>query len=269
MIRMVWVRSDEEERVSDPALIRLAIDFHHVEMARWLLQEQPLWVDLGRLFARETRAIDVLSRLPKGGAELPPLDGVIQVDRNQVVDGAVEDAVKRESTGWLAATLAGRDPDRSVTNCWGESRHSAADSGYHHGVQLLLHFGAHPNKEGQYGTKTLAKGAGYPRIVALLLEKGANPNAGQTGSWTNPLACAAKAKSIESLRPMLAYGGDATRVDRHGAAYCPRLWRTPTQSAVESCWCTVPTPAIKLGPVTRRRCTPLQDARSCMMDQYA
>jgi hypothetical protein len=63
-IRMVWDRSDEEERVSNPELIKLAIDFHHVEVARWLLQEQPLWVDIGRLFARQTRAFDVLSRLP-------------------------------------------------------------------------------------------------------------------------------------------------------------------------------------------------------------
>jgi hypothetical protein len=82
--RMVWNRSDEEERVSNPALIRIAMDFHHTEVARWLLQEQLLWVDLGRLFARETRAFDVLLRLPKGGEALPELGSVNQVGRNSM-----------------------------------------------------------------------------------------------------------------------------------------------------------------------------------------
>jgi hypothetical protein len=49
--RMVWDRLDEDERLWNPGLVRLAIDFHHVEVAidfhhvevaNWLLQEQPL-----------------------------------------------------------------------------------------------------------------------------------------------------------------------------------------------------------------------------------
>jgi hypothetical protein len=73
-MRMVWDGSDEEERVSNPALIRLAINFDHVEVARWLLQEQRMWRDLGRLFAQEARAFDVLSRLSRGGQEFREME---------------------------------------------------------------------------------------------------------------------------------------------------------------------------------------------------
>jgi ankyrin repeat protein len=59
-------------------------------------------------------------------------------------------------------------------------------------------------------------GADYPRIVALLLENGANPNLGRAGGVYNPLACAARARNIESLQLMFAYGGDASRVDADG-----------------------------------------------------
>jgi ankyrin repeat protein len=59
-------------------------------------------------------------------------------------------------------------------------------------------------------------GAECPKIVALLLEKGADPNACDASDQYNPLACAAKRKSIESLRLMLAHGGSASRVDRGG-----------------------------------------------------
>jgi ankyrin repeat protein len=57
----------------------------------------------------------------------------------------------------------------------------------------------------------------YPRIVTLLLETGADPNADDAGDHYNPLASAAKARNIESLRRMLAHGGDAGRVDDDGA----------------------------------------------------
>jgi hypothetical protein len=215
-IRMVWDRSDERERVSNPALIRLAIDFHHVEVAMWLLQEQPLWVDIGCLFARETRAFDVLSRLPKGSAELPTLDDVSRVVRNPAFDGAVADAVETKSTSWLAAALlAGGNPNQRATNGLGDVDTvlcDAAESGYEDGVRLLLQFGADPNEKGYDERNALAEGANYPGIVRLLLEKGANPNAGDAGSYYNPLACAAEAQNIESLRLMLAYGGDASRV---------------------------------------------------------
>jgi hypothetical protein len=219
-IRMVWDRSDDEERVSNPELIRLAIDFHHVEVARWLLQEQPLWLDIGRLFARETRAFDVLSRLPKGSAELPTLDDVSRVGRNPAFDGAVADAVEMRSTSWLAAALlAGGDSSGSVPHLPGVREAAlchAARSGYEEGVRLLLQFGADPNKEGCNRMSALAVGARYPGIVTLLLGKGAKPNAGRASSCNNPLACAALAKNIESLRLMFAYDGDASRVDSLG-----------------------------------------------------
>jgi ankyrin repeat protein len=81
----------------------------------------------------------------------------------------------------------------------------------------LLLFGADPNKEGWNGSNALAVGAEYPGIVTLLLERSANPNAHHASGCYNPLACAAKAQSIESVRLMIAYGGDASRVDAFGA----------------------------------------------------
>jgi ankyrin repeat protein len=50
----------------------------------------------------------------------------------------------------------------------------------------------------------------------LLLEKGANPNAGRAAGLYNPLVCAALAKNVESLRLLIARGGDARRVDESG-----------------------------------------------------
>jgi ankyrin repeat protein len=189
-----------------------------VEVARWLLQEQPLWVDLGRLFARETRAFDVLSRLPNGSEKLPTLDDVSRLERNPTFDGAVVDAVTTRSTSWLAAALlSGGDPNTSFANelewtvlCF------AAWSGHEDGVRLLRQFGADPNKEGSRGMSALAKGAEYPRIVRLLLEKGANPNAGNRDGWYGPLSSAALAGSIESLQLLLARCGDANRVNAWG-----------------------------------------------------
>jgi hypothetical protein len=219
-IRMVWDRSDEKERVSNSALIRLAIDFHHVEVARWLLQEQPLWMDLGRLFARETLAFDVLSRLPKGGEVLPTLENRNRAERNPNFDGAVADAVETKSTSWLAAALlAGGDPNTGITDYEGTLATvlcDAAGVGHEDGVRLLLHFGADPNKSWD-GLSALGAGAQYPRIVALLLDEGANPNERSLIDMYNPLASAAKAKSIESLRLMLARGGDASLVDEYGS----------------------------------------------------
>jgi ankyrin repeat protein len=48
----------------------------------------------------------------------------------------------------------------------------------------------------------------YPRIVALLLENGANPNAASCRYLKNPLVCAARAGSIESVRLLLQFGAD-------------------------------------------------------------
>jgi ankyrin repeat protein len=59
-------------------------------------------------------------------------------------------------------------------------------------------------------------GAKYSGIVALLLEKGADPNGADAGSYFNPLASAARSNDVKFLRLMLAYGGDASRVDDHG-----------------------------------------------------
>jgi ankyrin repeat protein len=215
-IRMVWDRSDEKERVSNPALIRIAIDFHHVEVARWLLQEQPLWVGLGRLFARGTQAFDVLSRLPQGSGELPTLDDASSVERNPKFDSAVADAVETESMSWLtAALLAGGNPSGKATDPLdGTFLCLAARSGHEDVVRLLLQFGASPTCERWDEINPLAEGAAHPRIVALLLEKGANPNDGWADGF--PLVCAAHSRSIESLRLLLAHGGDARQKDVYG-----------------------------------------------------
>jgi ankyrin repeat protein len=57
----------------------------------------------------------------------------------------------------------------------------------------------------------MAAGAAYPAIVKLLLEKGADPNAFRPGSLDGPLVAAARAKNLDSLRLMLAHGGNAGR----------------------------------------------------------
>jgi hypothetical protein len=233
-IRMVWDRSDEKERMSNPALIRLAIDFHHVEVARWLLQEQPLWLDLGRLFARATRAFDVLSRLPKGGDALPTLDSVSRVELNPNFDGAVVDAVKTKSTSWLtAALLAGGDPNGHATRR-SERRvlGLAAKLGHDDCVRLLLQFGADPNQGGEDGTSALTEGAGYPRVVALLLENDANPNGARILGGDQPLLSAAHAKSVESVRLILANGGDLRRT---GDTDVSVLHRALTNTNAECC----------------------------------
>jgi ankyrin repeat protein len=160
--------------------------------------------------------------LPKGSGELPELDDVSHIERNPRCDGAVLDAVETKSKNWLAAALlAGGDPNGNPD---GNARHLlnrtplcfAANSGQADGVRLLLQFGANPNKEGRFRMTALWEGSGYPRIVALLLRKGADPNAGSMFSCDHPLICAARAKSIESMRLMLVHGGDASRVDFDG-----------------------------------------------------
>jgi ankyrin repeat protein len=148
------------------------------------------------------------------------MDSASVVERNPMFDGAVADAVETNATRWLAvALLAGGDPNGGIPALNGEEDTvlgHAATFGQEECVRLLLQFGADPNKEGFAGWNALAMGANYPGIVRLLLEKGANPNAGCAGSYGNPLACAAHAKNIESLRLMFAHGGNADRVDRDG-----------------------------------------------------
>jgi hypothetical protein len=170
---------------------------------------------------RERRdAWDVLFRFPRAPEEWPALDDVSRVERNPKVDGAVVEAMETRATRWLTAALfAGGNPDRKMPRpiCGHETvLCHGARVGYEDGVRLLLRFGADPNKEGWLGMTALAEGARHPAIVALLLEKGANPNPGRADSLFNPLVSAARVKSIESLRLMLAHGGDATRVDRYG-----------------------------------------------------
>jgi ankyrin repeat protein len=160
--------------------------------------------------------------LPKGSKELPTLDDVSQIEQNPKFDGTVVDGVEAKTTNWLAAVLlAGGDPNGTLPETdWMGRRDRvlchAAKSGYEDGVRLLLQLGADPNREGCYTRNALAVGARYPAIVTMLFEKGANPNAGDAGSCYNPLACAARAESVELLRLMLAHGGDASRVDRRG-----------------------------------------------------
>jgi ankyrin repeat protein len=105
----------------------------------------------------------------------------------------------------------GADPDG------GRALTLSAGLGREDGVRLLLEFGADPEGKKKWDDPSaLTEGAKYPGIVALLLEYGANPNASVARCSLNPLVCAARARSVESLRLMLASGGDATRVDRDG-----------------------------------------------------
>jgi hypothetical protein len=75
-IRMMWDRSGAEARVSQRWPLVASIDFHHAEVAKWLVAEHPPWLGLARRLAREKRAFDVLSRLPEGDEELLELDGL-------------------------------------------------------------------------------------------------------------------------------------------------------------------------------------------------
>jgi hypothetical protein len=77
-IRMIWDRMDALARVGSKSPLVLSIEFHHVEVAKWLVAEHPPWLGLARRIAREKRAFDVLSRLPEGVEELPELDGLVK-----------------------------------------------------------------------------------------------------------------------------------------------------------------------------------------------
>jgi hypothetical protein len=162
-IQTVWDRMDEEERVSDPALIRLAIDFHRVEVARWLRQEQPLWLVTGRVFARETRAFDALSRLPGGDKAPPELGHVVRVDPNPKMDVPVAKTVEMKATNWLATALfAGGNPNANVACDRDPSPVFCCvvvTSGYEDCVRTLLQFGADPNQLWWNGSSVLAAAA--------------------------------------------------------------------------------------------------------------
>jgi ankyrin repeat protein len=84
-------------------------------------------------------------------------------------------------------------------------------------VRLLLEFGASPESREWFELSRLVEGARHPAVVALLLENGANPNVCGAGSLLNPLGRAARARNVESLRLMLASGGNASRVDSSGS----------------------------------------------------
>jgi hypothetical protein len=75
---MVWDRSGAEARVSQKWPLVASIDFHHAEVAKWLVAEHPPWLGLARRLAREKRAFDVLSHLPEGDEELPELEGLVK-----------------------------------------------------------------------------------------------------------------------------------------------------------------------------------------------
>jgi hypothetical protein len=77
-IRMVWDRMDAEGRVQCAGALIASIDYHRVEVERWLVAEHPPWLGLARRIAREKRAFDVLSRLPEGDEVLPKLYGLVE-----------------------------------------------------------------------------------------------------------------------------------------------------------------------------------------------
>jgi hypothetical protein len=76
-IRMVWDRMDAEVRVKWSSPLIASIEFHHAEVAKWLVAEHPPWLGLARRLALEKRAFDVLSRLSEGNEELPVLSGLV------------------------------------------------------------------------------------------------------------------------------------------------------------------------------------------------
>jgi hypothetical protein len=75
---MVWDRIDPEARVKWSLPLVASIDFHHAEVAKWLVAEHPPWLGLARRLDREQRAFDSLSRLPGGTEELPVLEGLVE-----------------------------------------------------------------------------------------------------------------------------------------------------------------------------------------------
>jgi hypothetical protein len=78
-IRMLWDRTAAEARVKWKWPIVSSVEFHRVEVERWLIAEHPPWLGLARRVAREKRALDVLSCLPEGDEELPPLFGLVEM----------------------------------------------------------------------------------------------------------------------------------------------------------------------------------------------
>jgi ankyrin repeat protein len=149
--------------------------------------------------------------LPKDSVELPELDSVSRVERNPNLAGVVADAVETKATSWLAAALlVGGYPNEVMIDGDGDGVNLliyAASLGYEDIVRFLLQFGADPKE-----SDALAAAVEYPDIVALLLEKGADPNEVWVSSSSSPLARAARAKNVESLRMILACGGDPNRV---------------------------------------------------------
>jgi hypothetical protein len=71
VIRTLWDRADEVARVKWKHPVVAAIVFHRQEVLRWLLAEQPSWLPVARLVARERCAFDVLLRLAEAEEELP------------------------------------------------------------------------------------------------------------------------------------------------------------------------------------------------------
>jgi hypothetical protein len=65
-IRCVWDRMERAQQTESLAPVFTAASFHHVEVTKWLIGENPGWLAHVRRWTREARLFDVLLQLPDG-----------------------------------------------------------------------------------------------------------------------------------------------------------------------------------------------------------
>jgi hypothetical protein len=213
-IRMIWDRMDEYDRIADPEVLRIAIDFHHPEVSIWLLAEQPSWYLIARTFGILNYRYCVVEKMRVLKAE------EISRPSQQTLDDMVSDAVKRDDGAWLkAAIVLGGSPDAIVRNGSARSQSAivlAASRRNTKMVRALLQHGAQVGGTGGWWCTALAEAGKHFEIVSLLLIWGANPNTGDAGSWDNPLVVAAHGRGVDCLRLMIEHRGDPSRADSTG-----------------------------------------------------
>jgi hypothetical protein len=213
-IRTLWDRMGEEERVANPEVLRIAMEFHHREMAMWLVAQQPSWYLIAMTFGILNECFYLVEGMPSLKAE------EITRPSQDTFDEMVYDAVKRDDETWLkTAIVLGGSPDATVALESGRSPSAivlAASRENTRMIRCLLMYGADVDWKGG-GLKTaLTACADELEPVRLLLSWGASPNAGCAGLWHNPLGVAAAHGAVECVRLMIKQGADPSRVDETG-----------------------------------------------------